>query len=84
MSARVFIHPRYHDGPAVGALEAGLVAAGLDCTNLGVSPPDSRGRKELVRTLGPGKTGGLVLERMDGTQYTHIAGWPAPQGPEAA
>jgi hypothetical protein len=88
MSARVFIHPRYHEGPALGALEAGLQAAGLDYAKLGVGPADTRGRYELVRTLGPGKTGGLglglVLERMDGTQYTHIAGWPAPQGPEAA
>jgi hypothetical protein len=84
MSARVFIHPRYHEGPALGALEAGLQAAGLDCAKLGVGPADTRGRYELVRTLGPGKTGGLVLEHMDGTQYTHIAGWPAPQGPEAA
>ena len=80
MSARVFIHPRYHEGPAVGAIEVGLAAAGLDCTHLGIGPKDVRGRCELVRTLGPGKTGGLVLERMDGTQYTHFPGWPAPEG----
>jgi len=80
MSARVFVHPKYREGPAVGALEVGLEKAGLDCASLGVSPADIRGRYELVRTLGPGKTGGLVLERMDGTQYTHFPGWPAPEG----
>jgi hypothetical protein len=79
MSARVFIHPKYHEGPAVGALEAGLIAAGLDTTGLGVGPVDKRGRCELVRTIGPGMAGGLILERMDGSRYTHHAGWPAPE-----
>lgn len=79
MSARVFIHPRCHEGPAVGALDAHLMSLGIDTTNLGVGPVDKRGRKELVRTIGPGLTGGLILERMDGSRYTHHAGWPAPE-----
>lgn len=80
MSARVFVHPKYLEGPAVGALEAGLTAAGLDCANLSVGPSDTRGRCELVRTIGPGKMGGLILQRMDGTEYNHHKGWPAPLG----
>jgi len=84
MSARVFVHPKYREGPAVGALEVGLEKAGLDCSNMGVSPSDARGRFELVRTIGHSQEGGVILERMDGTQYTHFKGWPAPLGPEAA
>lgn len=79
MSARVFVHPKYHEGPAVAALQVGLEKAGLDCTNLGVGPPDKRGRKELVRTIEYTRLGGRILERMDGTRYTHYAGWPAPE-----
>ena len=79
MSARVFIHPKYHEGPAVGALTVGLEAAGLDCTNLGIGPPDSRRRKELVRTIETTPLGGRILERMDGSRFTHYAGWPAPE-----
>jgi len=84
VSARVFVHPRCHEGPAVGALSAHLQGLGWDVANLGVGPKDVRGRCELVRTLGPGKSGGLVLQRMDGTQCTHFRDWPAPLGPEAA
>lgn len=79
-SCRVFVHPRCHEGPAAGALSAHLAGLGWDVGNLGIGPPDKRGRKELIRTLGPGMTGGLLLERMDGSQYTHHAGWPAPEG----
>ena len=72
---RCFVHPRCHDGPALGALTATLEAAGLDCSNLGLSPVDRRGRRELVRTI----VKSVVLERMDGSRYAHKAGHPAPE-----
>lgn len=78
MSARIFVHPRCHEGPAVGALDTTLVAAGINTDGLGVGPADHRGRRELVRTIGPNPQGGVVLERMDGSRYTHRTGWPAP------
>lgn len=79
MSARIFVHPRCQEGPAVGALSVHLESLGYDVTHIGVGPPDKRGRCELVRTIAPGLYGGLILERMDGTRYTHHAGWPAPE-----
>jgi len=84
VSARIFVHPRCHDGPALGALTAVLEERGLPCAILGLSPLDRRGRRELVRTIDKpsGKT--LLLERMDGSRYLHHEGWPAPFGPEAA
>ncbi len=80
MGARIFIHPRCHEGPAVGALSAYLETQGFETERYGVGPCDSRGRRELVERCGPGKMGGVMLKRMDGTEYNHHAGWPAPLG----
>lgn len=84
MSARVFVHPRYHTGVAVGAFSAGLEATGINMDGLSVSPRDARGRAELVRNRGFTVDGGLLLERLDGTSYIHYPGLAAPLLPPAA
>lgn len=83
MSARVFVHPRCHEGPALATLTATLKAHGRDTDNLGVSPMDRRGRRELVRKVEEHYSG-ATLERMDGTRYRHFTGWPAPCGSDGA
>jgi len=71
MTAHVFIHPRCLTGPAAGALEASLANHGFEVGSLAVGPPSAKGHHELVRLID--RQGDvLTLERLDGTQFTHV------------
>ena len=81
-SARVYIHPRCWDGPAFGAFAASLEAHGFDLAKVKIGPLGTRKRRELVRELS--SAGAYTrYERMDGTQFQHRMGEPAPE-PEFA
>lgn len=84
MSARVFVHPRCHSGPALGALSAMLEAHGYDMQQIFIGPKDARGRRELVRMIDVQPDFGVVFERMDGSRVVRYPEQPAPFPPEAA
>ena len=86
LNARIFVHPRCWNGPAHGALVAGLEGRGFDCTDLHIGPLGKHHQRELVREVARTQARDEVVttyERMDGTRFDHRIGDPAP-APEAA
>ncbi|MBT9176537.1 MAG: hypothetical protein DDT20_00856 [Firmicutes bacterium] len=82
-SARVFVHPRCWDGPALGLLSAYLEAdRKWDTTSLKIGPLMTHRRRELVHETGIEGTS-TTYQRLDGTTFTHRVGLPVPE-PESA
>lgn len=78
MIARVFIHPRCWDGPAHGALVAGLEARGFTDDRLRIGPLGTHNRRELVLEIE--QVGAYMMyERLDGTRFRYRAGEPTPE-----
>ena len=71
MSARVFVHPRCTEGPAMGALAASMQERGYDTSKILVGPPDHRGYCDIVRHRGTKIDGALDLERLDGHAFVY-------------
>ena len=94
-SARVMVHPRCIDGPAMAALSAYLESdrkwdfanggeASGPAGQLTIGPLGTHHRRELVRAVEQ-EDEWTTYARMDGTQFKHRKGTPAPKhGPEAA
>lgn len=81
-SARVYIHPRCWAGPAAETFAATLEAHGYNLQATKVGPLDKRNRREVVRELS--MAGAYTrYARMDGSQFQHRMGEPAPE-PEFA
>ena len=78
MSARVFIHPRCCAGPALAAFQTALEGYGFDLAKVFIGPEDRRGRRDLVRVVEQLPNLDVVFARMDGMQFIHRAGNPAP------
>lgn len=79
-SARLYVHPRCLQGPALGALQAVLEAHGYDMTRTLIGPPSAKGHCEVVRFVS--QTGDdMVMQRLDGTQFNHRL---QPEGGRAA
>ena len=83
--ARIFVHPRCHEGVGLASLAACLDANGYDMTKIFVGPFDTHKppRRELLRAIEVQPDFGAVFERMDGTRLVHYAGQPLPE-PESA
>ena len=73
MSARIFLHPRCAEGPAVGACAAHLQAQGHDLAKTVVFWDAQRRRHELVRRVAEDGVN-QTFERMDGTRFEHRLG----------
>lgn len=72
MTARVFVHPRCHEGPASGSLAACLETRGFSTDgevvgNLLIGPPDGKGHCELVKVI-ESMDDAIKFARMDGTE----------------
>lgn len=70
MPARILIHPRCVEGPASGALAAGLQEMGYDIDKVICGPKGKRGYCDLVRVIREEGTE-YTFERMDGTQFEY-------------
>lgn len=82
--ARIFVHPRCYQGPALGSLITCLEAHNWNCEKLSIGPLTPRNHRELVREISQDGAN-TVYERMDGSQFAHRMGQPAPPWePEAA
>lgn len=68
--ARVFVHPRCWQGPALCALQAHLESLGYDSEKACLGPI-SKGRRELVKLLGTKPDGTLLLQRFDGHTFDY-------------
>jgi hypothetical protein len=68
MTARVFVHPRCSTGPAKGALEVMLDAAGFDLSITCIGQEVSGGPYELLQIVSS-DVGRDIVVRMDGTRF---------------
>ena len=83
-SARVFVHPRCTQGPALGALQAALEAGGVNMTNMVIFQHAHPARFELVTSI-ESTPSAVTYERLDGFRFVWngVSQLPAP-APEAA
>ena len=69
--ARVFVHPRCWQGPALCALQAHIEERGYDPEKVCLGPELSKGRRELVKHLSTSPDGTMLLQRFDGDTFEY-------------